>query len=171
MTDQITLNRIQLLHPKLRTEALSIYNEICTALSGRAICRFAYTLRTFAEQDFIYAKGRTTKGVVVTDAIGGKSYHNYGLAIDIALILDNDGNGSFETVSWDMKSDYDGDLKSDWLEVEAIFTKYGWKGLFNKRGQHYDFPHFQKTFDYSVSELLILFNTKKLIPNTNYVAI
>lgn len=40
------------------------------------MCRFAYTLRTFAEQDALFnAKPQVTK------AKGGQSYHNYGLAI------------------------------------------------------------------------------------------
>jgi peptidoglycan L-alanyl-D-glutamate endopeptidase CwlK len=58
--DKITLDRIELLHPAVRQDVKDIYlNEVVPALSGRAICRFAYTLRTFAEQDAIYAQGRT----------------------------------------------------------------------------------------------------------------
>jgi len=41
--DKVTLDRIQLLHPRLREEALSIYNEICDALRGKAMCRFSHT--------------------------------------------------------------------------------------------------------------------------------
>ena len=78
--DKITLGRIELLHPKLRAEAKKIYEEICTALKGKAICRFAYTLRTFAEQDALF-----NQKPQVTKARAGKSYHNYGLAIDIVI--------------------------------------------------------------------------------------
>ena len=49
MKDQKTLERIQLLHPKLRDEAVELYDEIVASLTGSAICRFAYTLRTFAD--------------------------------------------------------------------------------------------------------------------------
>lgn len=42
--------------------------------------------RSFDDQDALYAKGRTTAGQVVTYAKGGQSYHNFGLAIDFALI-------------------------------------------------------------------------------------
>jgi len=74
MKDQATLDRIKLLHPKLREEAGKIYEEICNALSGKAACRFAFTLRTIAEQDALYAQGRTKPGAVVTKAKGGQSY-------------------------------------------------------------------------------------------------
>ena len=44
MIDQITLKRIELLHPKLRLETKDLYlNKIVPALTGRAMCRFAYT--------------------------------------------------------------------------------------------------------------------------------
>jgi len=58
MKDQVTLDRIKLIHPRVRDEAFDIYDEICAALLGRAKCRFSYTLRTFAEQESIYAQGR-----------------------------------------------------------------------------------------------------------------
>ena len=169
--DQITLQRIELLHPKVKTEALQIYTEICERLKGKAFCRFAHTLRTFAEQDNLYAQGRTKPGPVVTYAKGGQSYHNYGLAIDIVLIVDTDGNGSYETASWDFKKDFDEDGKDDFEEIDFVFNLYGWKGLYKVNGKRWDFPHFQKTFDITISQLQSMFNTKKFIPNTNYVAI
>lgn len=163
MKDQKTLERIQLLHPKLRDEALELYDEIVASLTGSAICRFAYTLRTFAEQDALFAQGRSKPGKVVTNAKGGQSYHNYGLAIDIVLILDKDKNGTFETASWDVKSDFDGDKKADWMEVVQIFKRYGfewggdWKFL--------DLPHFQKTYGKSIYELRALHTAGKVDKN------
>ena len=59
-----------MMHPKLRKEVEQIYDEICEALNGRAMCRFAYTLRTFKEQDALYAQGRTVKGKIVTNVKG-----------------------------------------------------------------------------------------------------
>jgi peptidoglycan L-alanyl-D-glutamate endopeptidase CwlK len=41
-------------------------------------------LRTWAEQDALYAQGRTAPGRVVTNAQGGWSMHNFGLAVDVA---------------------------------------------------------------------------------------
>ena len=58
--DQVTLDRIQLLHPMLRDEAYYIYTaQVVPALSGRAMCRFAFTLRSWEEQAALYAQGRT----------------------------------------------------------------------------------------------------------------
>jgi peptidoglycan L-alanyl-D-glutamate endopeptidase CwlK len=163
MKDQVTLDRIKLLHPKLRDEAVLLYDEICKSLTGKARCRFTHTLRTFAEQDALYAQGRTKKGSKVTNAKGGQSYHNYGLAIDIALLVDTDGNGSFETASWDTKTDFDGDKKADWQEIVAIFKRYGyeWGGDW----KFVDAPHFQKTFSKSIMELQQLHKTDKVDKN------
>ena len=45
-------------------------------------------LRTPAEQDALYAQGRTEKGKVVTNARRWTSLHNYGLAIDVFFMVD-----------------------------------------------------------------------------------
>jgi peptidoglycan L-alanyl-D-glutamate endopeptidase CwlK len=118
--DQVTIERIKLMHPSVRDEVQQMYEEMCEALSGRAIVRFAYTLRTIAEQNELYAQGRTKAGKIVTNAKGGQSYHNYGLAFDIVLLVDKDKNGSFESASWETNVDFDGDGKADWQEVVQI---------------------------------------------------
>src|SRR5687768_7442865 len=41
--------------------------------------------RTFAQQDALYEKGRTKPGSRVTNARGGFSYHNFGIAWDIGI--------------------------------------------------------------------------------------
>ena len=169
--DKVTLERIKLLHPKLREEALAIYTECCSRLTGKAFLRFAYTLRTFAEQDGLYAQGRTKGGAIVTYAKGGQSYHNYGLAIDIVLIVDSDGDGDYDKASWDFKKDFDGDGKADFDEIDFVFGLHGWKGLYKANGTRWDFPHFEKTLGHNVADLLAMFNAKKFIPNTNYLAL
>lgn len=45
--------------------------------------------RTFEEQDSLYAQGRSTRGPKVTNARGGYSNHNFGIAFDIGVF---DGN-------------------------------------------------------------------------------
>jgi len=42
-------------------------------------------LRTYAEQDALYAQGRTKPGNVVTNVKGGYSNHNFGIAFDIGI--------------------------------------------------------------------------------------
>ena len=46
-------------------------------------------LRTYAEQDALYAQGRTAPGNVVTNARGGYSNHNFGIAFDIGVFEGN----------------------------------------------------------------------------------
>jgi peptidoglycan L-alanyl-D-glutamate endopeptidase CwlK len=170
--DTVTLQRIQLLHPKVRTEVDNIYkNQIVPALTGRAICRFAYTLRTFAEQDALYAQGRTrlfdSKGNrlgIVTKAKGGQSIHNFGLALDIVLIKDN------KTASWEDNIDFDKDGKADWLEVVDIMKSNGWTWGGDWKSFK-DKPHFEKTFGYTWQQLLAKHNSGDFIAGTNYVNI
>jgi len=168
-TDKITLQRIELLHPKVKEEVKEIYNEICERLTGNAACRFTHTLRTFKEQDNIYAKGRTLPGKIVTHSRGGQSFHNFGLAIDFCLIVDKNNDLIFEEVSWDIKKDYDKDGTSDWREVVEVFKMYGWDWGGDWKSFK-DFPHFQKTFGYITPQLKALYNQKKVDKN-NYVLI
>ena len=42
-------------------------------------------LRTFAEQDALFARGRTAPGTKVTNARGGFSNHNFGIAFDVGV--------------------------------------------------------------------------------------
>lgn len=160
--DKPTIDRIKLLHPKLRDEATLIYQEIKAALTGKAICRFSYTLRTFAEQDALFnARPQVTK------AKGGQSYHNYGLAVDIVLLVDKDANGSYESALWDVKSDFDQDKTADWMEIVAIFKRHGWE--WGGDWKFYDAPHFQKTLGKSIVQLLKMYNSKKFITKTTYI--
>lgn len=189
--DKVTLERIELLHPILRQEAKEIYAEICRRLTGRAMCRFTFTLRTFAEQDEIYSQGRTKmgiackcngktnkegeclkhpKGLTVTKARGGQSFHNYGLAIDAALLIDIDGNGTFETLGSDIAKDYDGDNDSDWQEIVFVFKMHGWEWG-GDWATFKDFPHFQKTFGLTIAQALKYYSGGNLIAGTNYIKI
>jgi peptidoglycan L-alanyl-D-glutamate endopeptidase CwlK len=178
MEDKITLERIKLLHPKVRAEVEHIYRaQIVPALSGRARCRFAYTLRTFDEQAALFAQGRTRKFDsngnrlgIVTQANAGQSIHNYGLALDIVLLVDSDKNGSFESASYNTVLDYDGDKKSDWMEVTNILKRNGWEwGGDWKRFK--DEPHFEKNFGLTWRQLKAKYDKKDFIPGTNYVKI
>lgn len=159
MKDKITLERIKKLHPKVIAEVEKIYDEIAEAVTGKVICRFSHTLRTFAEQNALYAIGRTKSGKRVTNAKGGQSYHNYGLAVDIVLLVDKDGNGTYETASWDTKADFDRDRIADWQEIVAIFKRYGWE--WGGDWGFKDYPHFQKSFGKSITTLQNLYAIQK----------
>lgn len=102
--------------------------------------------RSTAEQDALYRKGRGAPGNVVTNARGGQSYHNYGLAIDFALRTKNGD------VIWDLKYDGNGNKRADWLEVVAIAKRLGfaWGGDWKSFP---DYPHLQMDFGLSIGEL------------------
>lgn len=160
--DQITLDRIALMHPIVRQEVLDMYMHANNAILGKGIrLRFAYTLRTIKEQNDLYAQGRTKTGKIVTNAKGGQSVHNYGLAFDIVLLYDKDGNGTFETASWDLNTDFDKDKIADWMEVTNYFKSCGWEWGGDWKSFK-DYPHFQKTFGHTVSALKSL--TKDIYP-------
>lgn len=159
--DSITLKRIEKLHPRLRSEALGIYREI---LQRGIAVRFTDTLRTFEQQDALYAQGRTKPGRIVTNARAGQSFHNYGLAVDFCLLLDDGAKAS-----WDRKADFNRNRQADWDEVVAVFAHFGWEwGGAWKRFK--DYPHFQKTFGYSTARLLKLHDDGKL-DNEGYVVL
>lgn len=102
--------------------------------------------RSFEEQNRLYEQGRSTAGNIVTNAKGGESYHNYGLAIDFALMT-IDGQ-----VVWDMEYDGNGNGTPDWDEVVSIAKDLGfsWGGDWRN---FKDYPHFQMNFGLSISEL------------------
>lgn len=156
--DLITLKRINYLHPAIRQEALSAYKHINSKLLGKNTrLRFAYTLRSFSEQDNLYALGRTNPGKKVTNARGGQSVHNYGLAFDIVILIDKDGDGNFETASWDINSDNDNDGRADWMEVTQYLKSLGWQWG-GEWTTFPDYPHFEKTFGLNWKTLLAKHN-------------
>lgn len=130
--DKITVERIRTMHPKVRAELLEQYLTINTILPKGCRLRFAYTYRSNAEQDALFLKRPK-----VTNAKGGQSIHNYGLAFDIVLLYDMDGNGTFETASWDNNA--------NWMKVVQYFKSKGW--VWGGDWVSFkDTPHFEKTF-------------------------
>lgn len=162
MKDAISINRIQQLHPAVRQEVIDLVNHIEANHPANAKIRIVQGLRTKAEQDALYAQGRTTAGPIVTNAKFGQSYHCFGLAIDFAIMYDKDNNGSFEVLSWDPKYDFDKDGVSDWQEVVVPFKALGWVwgGDFNSIK---DNPHLEKTFGHNWRELLARYNAGDLV--------
>ena len=164
--DRITLERIATLHPKIRQRVLNRYIYVNNKLLGKGVrLRFPYTSRDKEEQDEKYAQGRTklydSKGKrlgKVTNAKGGQSIHEYHLAFDIVLLLDKDGDGKFESATYEML-DFDKDGKADWMEVVDSFKSIGfsWGGDWKFK----DKPHFEMTFGHSWRTL------KEMVENGN----
>lgn len=162
--DNVTASKIKLLHPLLRDEVTALVYKANACIGKHIELRIVQGLRTIAEQDALYEQGRTTPGKRVTNARGGSSYHNYGLAIDFAFLVDG------KVISWDIAKDWDGDKIADWLEVVQIFIKAGyvWGGNWKTIK---DNPHFQKNFGYSWQLLNKKYNNMEFISGTKYVII
>lgn len=105
-----------------------------------------HDFRSMEEQDALYNQGRSIAGNIVTNAKGGESYHNYGLAIDFALRTP-EGD-----VVWDMERDDNGNGKADWLEVVELAKELGftWGGDW---ANFPDYPHLQMDFGLSINDL------------------
>ncbi|MEG2338743.1 MAG: M15 family metallopeptidase [Clostridium sp.] len=95
------------------------------------------TLRTVAEQNELYAQGRTKPGKIVTKAKGGYSMHNYGLAFDIAIKVKG-------KIDWDNEALY---AKAGAIG-QAVGLEWGgsWKSF-------KDTPHFQWTGGLTIEDL------------------
>jgi peptidoglycan L-alanyl-D-glutamate endopeptidase CwlK len=108
---------------------------------------FVQAFRSTEYQNELYAQGRTTPGDIVTNARGGSSAHNYGLALDYAIFMP-DG----KTISWDTVRDGNNDRIADWLEVarEAENLGFEWGGNW----EFVDKPHIQMLFDLTISQLI-----------------
>ena len=169
MKDSVSIPRVKLLHPKIRDEVAQLIGKVEFNNPKFAI-RIVQGLRTIDEQNALYAQGRTAPGHIVTNAKGGSSFHNYGLAIDFALLYDKDGDGRYETFSWEINADLDKDGIKDWQEVVTQFKAegYEWGGDWKSIK---DDPHLQKTFGHTWHELLEKYQKGDFIPGTKYVAI
>ncbi|MEG3050776.1 MAG: M15 family metallopeptidase [Thermomonas sp.] len=77
---------IATLLPHVRPYARALYFKARD--NGIAINIISGT-RTFDEQNALYAQGRTTAGSIVTNARGGYSNHNFGIAFDIGVFSGN----------------------------------------------------------------------------------
>lgn len=80
-------NKLQDVHEIVQEKA---YELIGQAYKESIFVSITEGFRSIEHQHKLYSQGRATPGSIVTNAKGGYSYHNYGLAFDIAL-LDNDG--------------------------------------------------------------------------------
>lgn len=152
ITDKVTIERIKLLHPKIREAVNAV---LCSCLALGIEVRIVQGFRSFAEQDALYAQGRTIPGHIVTKARGGQSPHNFGLAVDFC-IHHKDG-----TVSFDMHEGLDENGISDWNRVVNEFKKFFFEWGGDWKGNLKDNDHVQLLFGYSLVKLLELYNSAK----------
>jgi len=95
------------------------------------------TYRDIDAQDALYAQGRSKPGKIVTNARGGKSWHNWRVAFDVVPMR----NGK---PIWDTKTPENFEL---WKRIGGIGKSVGleWAGDWKT---FREYPHFQRTKDY-----------------------
>jgi len=128
--DKVTVDRIDKAHPVLRSELHQLYVE---ALELGIDIRFTSVFRSVDEQNELYSIGR--RGILgerkVTNAKGGQSYHNYGLAcfddqtrvftsnglkyfkdltVDDEVLTFKDGLLEYQKPTAYISNDYDGEM-------------------------------------------------------------
>lgn len=146
---QLSEERLQPVHPSLAARVRTML-DLCAA-RGLPIL-VTQGLRTWEEQDQLYAKGRTKapigKKYVVTNAKGGQSYHNFGLAIDI-VILDSIGKADWDTnhPGWRSAAQVGKSLGLEWGGDWTSFK---------------DLPHFQYTGGLTLAECRRLYSSSGL---------
>jgi len=94
------------------------------------------TYRSGAEQDALYAQGRTKPGAKVTNAKAGQSLHQYRVALDLYPLV----NG---------KPDFSGKAH-EWREIAAIFKAHGFEWAYEWK-TFKEMPHFQHTGGHPLS--------------------
>lgn len=170
--DQLSINKLNQLHPAIKQDALDAYDEACRLTPKGVHPVIDETDRSFERSTALYnqptdGKDNDRDGKIdepdekVSNAKAGQSYHNYKLALDFYLLI----NG---------KRYYPADEKAamkdkNWMIVVNAFKKRGftWGGEFP--GKFKDAPHLQKTLGYSVKQLLALHNAGKFIPGGTFV--
>lgn len=150
MNDNLSIARAELLHP-IAKQLFTDFIEECERTFNITL-RIMQGYRTFAQQQALYAQGRTQPGSIVTNAQEGQSAHNYGLAIDLCHMVEG-------VVDWSF----------DMSKLQPIAQKYG--GVWGGSWVHMvDRPHFEIMFGYSWEQLLALHNAGK-VDSAGYVLI
>lgn len=136
--DERSEKNVKTLNPKVQPLARRLIEEATAqGIHVKIICG----TRTYAEQDELYAQGRTKAGSIVTKAKGGQSNHNFGTAFDIG-IFSEDGKKYY-----DESNDYETVGKIG----EALGLEWGghWKFV--------DEPHFQYVEGRTIKQLAAAF--------------
>ena len=128
------MRNVSQLHPELQKKVVKLQKE---CLKAGIKIKIGECLRTVAEQNALYAKGRTAPGYIVTNAKGNSysSMHQWGVAFDFFLDMDVDKDGK-------TSDDAFNNATRLFNKVGAIGKKLGlewggdWKSI-------KDLPHFQ----------------------------
>lgn len=121
------------LKPKVE-KLLGVFISKCKEKGITIIATQGY--RSIAEQNAIYAQSRSKPGKIVTNAKGGQSLHNFGVAFDICFVINK-------------KAVYPPKSDPLWQKVAKIGQDLGLE--WGDRG-YVDYPHFQYRAGYSLED-------------------
>jgi RHS repeat-associated protein len=133
--DPVTDQRISQLDPRVQQPATNFINNTESELNVQL--RVVQGYRSIDEQNKLYAQGRTAPGNKVTNAKGGESYHNYGLAVDVVRMENGQPN-------WKQP------ITEDIANI-GIQQGFSWGGSWNS---FKDYPHFEMPFGQSIKNLI-----------------
>jgi len=126
MLDERSERNILTLLPAAREAARGFMSEAVPLMASKGF-KVIITggSRTYAEQDALYAQGRTKPGAIVTNAKAGESWHNFAIAFDVTVFQ----NGKMVSTA------------SPYHDLGALAQKHGleWGGNWKTP----DMPHFQ----------------------------
>ncbi len=187
MKDILSIALAKKLHPAISSLVMNGIDEAEHIMGPAYAVRIVQATRTIAFQNALYNQphdhidndhdGKTDEAdEKVTNAKGGSSYHNYGLAFDFCILFLDAASGKYifhPVRSWK--------INSVWMTVIEVFKKRGFTwgadwdndGITKAQGdkdEHLvDAPHLQKTFQYHWLDLLAKYNRKDFIPGTSFV--
>lgn len=148
--DGPTETAIYSLIPKVQALARRFIERLGFAM-GRV--RIASGTRTYSEQDALWAIGRGTSGAAtVTNARGGESRHNFGIAFDIALFDEQGRYIDKDVEPYKAAALYTADLRT----AGGLAWGGDWK-LFP------DWPHYELALPLSTKELRERFEAGTLV--------
>jgi peptidoglycan L-alanyl-D-glutamate endopeptidase CwlK len=137
MIDERSQKNLDSLNAKVRPVFAQLLFHLQEHFAPKGVTpRYISGHRTWAEQDSLYSKGRTTPGPKVTNARGGFSNHNFGLAVDIGLFKGKEYLGSSP-------------LYKEIGPIVAKFPQLEWGGGW----KFVDEPHVQYAVPYTMAEL------------------
>ena len=135
--DSRSEGNIATLHPRVRPYARTLIEKAATQ---GIIIKVTSAMRTYAEQDDIYAQGRTKPGKIVTNVKGGYSNHNFGIAFDVTIFKGSDDPEKAKTPVYESPA---------YKAIGAMGTDIGlaWGGNWTSIK---DEPHFELRPDWAV---------------------
>lgn len=120
--------------PRVERQANIVVAEM--ARRGHPV-RIVEGYRSKERQDELYAQGRTEPGAIVTNARGGESLHNYGVAVD--FVFRKEGYNASPGL-WQL------------LGTVGVENGFSWGGDWNT---FVDKPHFEMTLNYSLYDFQV----------------